>query len=63
MNGMSAITTREGAPRLTAAVIITMNSSGACTVDVWPRIISAAVSPTSSTSTPAFSSQRAVVAS
>ncbi len=60
---MSASTKRLGAPRFTAAVIVTMKSSGAWIVAGWPRITSAAVSPTRSIGTPARSSQRAVVAS
>ena len=63
MNGMSAMTMQRGAPRLTAAVSVTRKSSGACSVFGWPRMTSAAVSPTRSTGTPARSNQRAVVAS
>ncbi len=63
MKGMSPMIRVSGAPRLTAAVMVSRKSSGAWIVLSMPRIISAAVSPTSSTGTPARSSQRAVVAS
>jgi hypothetical protein len=60
---MSPVTKVLGAPRLTAAVSRIRKSSGAWMVPGSPRIISAAVSPTSRSGMPASSSQRAVVAS
>ena len=57
---MSATTRARAAPRLTAAVWCTIASSVTGSVLSWPSIAIPTESPTSSTSSPAPSSRRAV---
>jgi hypothetical protein len=60
MNGRSPITRAFSTPRLTAAVSIVISSMVAGTVDSWPSTTLAAESPTSTRSTPAASTMRAL---